>query len=223
MNKWLYALVRIGLLALTLIIWSWALEANLSPAVDRALILGAVLLVFPVVWIGRRLLDQHPTPEGAVAITTPVHFALMILFGVAIPRAVLTHGQWTGWRLPVPQAAGLLLVLSTGAAAVLSVVNLALRGLGAPFAIALSRRLSVDWLYSWTRNPMVLATLAFLVSLGLWYRSTLFCAWVLLLVSPALLVFVKVYEERELEIRFGQDYRDYRAHTPFLLPRRPRR
>ena len=75
--------------------------------------------------------------------------------------------------------------------------------------------------YAWTRNPMVLASLTLLVSLGIWYQSTLFVAWGLVLVSPALLFFVKVYEERELEIRFGTSYLEYKARTPFLFPRRP--
>jgi protein-S-isoprenylcysteine O-methyltransferase Ste14 len=38
-----------------------------------------------------------------------------------------------------------------------------------------------------------------------------------------LLVFVKVYEERELEIRFGDSYRTYRSRTPLLFPRKPGR
>ncbi len=101
-------------------------------------------------------------------------------------------------------------------------VNLALKGLGAPFAIALSRKLAVDWLYAWTRNPMVLAALAFLLSLGIWFQSALFVLWVLILFAPALLFFVKVYEERELEIRFGASYLEYKSRTPMLFPRKPR-
>jgi protein-S-isoprenylcysteine O-methyltransferase Ste14 len=45
---------------------------------------------------------------------------------------------------------------------------------------------------------------------------------VLLLVTPALLTFVKVYEERELEIRFGVSYLEYKAKTPMLFPRKPK-
>ena len=101
-------------------------------------------------------------------------------------------------------------------------VNLALKGLGAPFAIALSKKLAVDWLYAWTRNPMVLAALAFLLSLGIWFQSALFVLWVLILFAPALLVFVKVYEERELEVRFGASYQEYKSRTPMLFPRKPR-
>ena len=112
-------------------------------------------------------------------------------------------------------------MILTGAATLLTVVNLALRGLGAPFAIALSKKLAVDWLYAWTRNPMVLAALIFLLSLGIWYQSALFVVWVLFLFAPALLFFVKVYEERELEARFGASYLEYKSKTPMLFPRKP--
>jgi protein-S-isoprenylcysteine O-methyltransferase Ste14 len=116
----------------------------------------------------------------------------------------------------------LALVIITGAAFLLTVVNLALKGLGAPFFIALSRKLAADWLYAWTRNPMVLAVLAFFLSLGIWFQSMLFVLWVLILFAPALLYFVKVYEERELEIRFGASYLEYKSRTPMLFPRRPK-
>jgi protein-S-isoprenylcysteine O-methyltransferase Ste14 len=110
----------------------------------------------------------------------------------------------------------------TGIAAALTVLNLAIRGLGAPFAIALTRRLAADWMYAWTRNPMVLLSLTCLVSLGLYFRSALFVVWAIALVTPAFLVFLKVYEERELELRFGKPYLEYKSRTPILIPRKPR-
>jgi protein-S-isoprenylcysteine O-methyltransferase Ste14 len=180
-------------------------------------------LVFPLVWLGRMILDRQPTTRRAARITTFVHSALVILFGVPIIRAVITHQDWSGWTIPIPAEIGLLLVIISGAASLLTMVNLALKGLGAPFAaIALSRKLAADWLYAWTRNPMVLALLAFLLSLGIWFQSALFILWVLILFAPAYLVFVKVYEERELEIRFGPSYLEYKSKTPMLLPRKPR-
>jgi protein-S-isoprenylcysteine O-methyltransferase Ste14 len=69
---------------------------------------------------------------------------------------------------------------------------------------------------------MVLAVLAFFLSLGIWFQSGLFVLWVVILLAPALLVFVKVYEERELEIRFGASYLEYKSRTPMLFPRRPK-
>jgi protein-S-isoprenylcysteine O-methyltransferase Ste14 len=213
---------RIALLALTLFIWLWALNQPISNTMNLILIIGSVLLVFPIVWLGRVILDKEPTMSRAVWITTFVHYAVGIPFGVAIIQAITTHQDWSGWALPIPTGIGLALVIITGAAVLLTMVNLALKGLGAPFAIALSRKLAVDWMYAWTRNPMVLAALALLLSLGIWFQSALFALWVLILFAPALLFFVKVYEERELEIRFGASYLEYKSRTPMLFPRKPR-
>jgi protein-S-isoprenylcysteine O-methyltransferase Ste14 len=215
------ALIRIAMFALVFVSWMWVLVHPFSEAANLTIIIGGVLLVFPVVLLGRLLLDADPDPEDAAWLTTLMHALLMVLFGAALIRAIGTYESWSGWVIPVPLALGLALVLFTGTLAGLAVVTLAARGAGAPFGIALSRRLAVDWMYGWTRNPMVLATLAFLVALGLWLQSAYFVLWALLLVSPALLFYVKFFEERELEIRFGEPYRQYRARTPMLIPRRP--
>ena len=215
-------LVRVALLASIWFVWWWALNAPLSNAVNLSIIVGGVLLVFPLVWFGRKILDRHQTISRVAWTTTFVHFSLGFLFGVPIIRSVTTHQDWSGWVLPIPSEIGLALAIITGAASLLAVVNLALKGFGAPFFIALSRRLAADWLYAWTRNPMVLAFLAFLLALGIWFQSVLFVLWVLILFAPALLVFAKAHEERELEIRFGASYLEYKSRTPMLFPRRPK-
>jgi protein-S-isoprenylcysteine O-methyltransferase Ste14 len=215
-------LIRIALLVLILFLLMWVLNLRLSNLENLSIIVGGVVLAFPVVWVGRKILDKQPTTSRAVWVTTFVHFALGFLFGVPIIRALATHQDWSSWALPVPSEIGLALVIITGTAFLLTVVNLALKGFGAPFFIALSRKLAADWLYAWTRNPMVLAALAFFLSLGIWFQSVLFVLWVVILFAPALLVFVKVYEERELEIRFGASYLEYKSRTPMLFPRRPK-
>jgi len=214
-------LVRVVLLAFVWSVWWWALNTSLSNTMNLTIIVGGVLLVFPVVWLGRKILDIKPTINHSHWVTTFVHYAVGLLFGITVIRAVMTHQDWSGWVLPFPTEISYLLVIVSGVVTTLTVINLALKGLGAPFAIALSRKLAVDWLYAWTRNPMVLAALTLLLSLGVWYQSTLFVAWGLFLISPALLFFLKVYEERELEIRFGTPYLEYKARTPFLFPRKP--
>lgn len=216
-------LVRIALLVVTLSFWIWMLNQPLSSIPNLSIIVGAVILVYPVVWVGRKTLDQQPTMNRAVWITTFVHYAVGGLLGAAIIRAITTYQDWSGWMLPIPTGVGLILVLVTGLAGLLTVANLALKGLGAPFAIALSKKLAMDWLYAWTRNPMVLSGLALLTSLGIWFQSTLFVIWAVVVFAPALLFFVKVYEERELEIRFGTSYLEYKSKTPMLFPRKPGR
>ena len=221
MKNFINLSVRVALLAIDLIIWWWALNQPFSEIMNLSLITGSILLVYPVVWLGRVILDKNTTIGRTIRITTIMHYTLILLFGVSVIRAISTYNDWSVWVLPVPDEIGIPLVIITGAAALLSVVNLALKGLGAPFAIALSRKLAVDWMYAWTRNPMVLATLAFLLSLGIWFQSVLFILWVLILLAPALLFFVKVYEERELEIRFGTSYLEYKSRTPMLFPGKP--
>lgn len=209
------ALAFVGTVAL----WRWMLTQTLTPFLNGVCIVGTILLVFPTVWAARKLLDRSPTVERAAWVTAALHALLMLLLGIGIIKAIQTGEAWRGVVLPVPRPIATVLVYFTGAVAVLTVVNLALRGLGAPFAVALSRRLATDWFYARTRNPMVLATLAWLAAVALWLQSAGFLAWVVCLVAPAWTVFVRVYEERELEIRFGQSYRAYRAATPFLWPR----
>ena len=209
-------------MAFSWFLWWWAFNTPLSNVMNLSIIVGGLLLVFPLVWLGRKILDRHLTTSGVAWITTFVQFAVGNLYAAAIIRAVTTHQDWSDWVLPVPAEIGLWLAIITGAAFLLTVVNLALKGFGAPFFIALSRKLAADWLYAWTRNPMALAFLAFLVSLGIWFQSVLFVLWVLILFAPALLVFLKVYEERELEYRFGASYLEYKSRTPMLFPRRPR-
>jgi len=201
----------------------WLVRQHLSPAVTAVAVAGPVVLFVPIAVAGRRLLDAAPTPERTAKVTRVLHACLVLLAGVAVIAAIRTAGAWRGLVLPVPRAVAAPLVYATAAALALTVLNLALRGLGAPFAVVLSRRLATDWLYARTRNPMVLAMLACGFAIGLWLRSALFLVWLLALFTPALLIYLKVYEERELEIRFGEPYRRYRAATPFLWPSLRRR
>jgi protein-S-isoprenylcysteine O-methyltransferase Ste14 len=213
---------RIGLFGPVILLWLWIQSRQFSAITSLYIIIGGILLVFLVVWLGRILLDRQPTTRRAFQTSLFVHYTLLTLLGAAIIEAAKTHLAWVGWKIPIPVGIGYGLVIVTSLATLLTVVNLALHGLGAPFAVALSQKLAVDWMYAWTRNPMVLGTLAFLLALGIWFQSALFVVWVLLLVTPTWLAFIKVYEERELEIRFGAPYLDYKAKTPLLFPRQPK-
>jgi len=182
---------------------------------------GGVWLTYPLAWLGRKILDRHQTTGHAVRTTMFVHLGMGFTFGVPIVRALSTYHDWSGWVLPIPSVVGLVLVIITGAAFSLTVMNLALKGFGAPFYIVLSKKVATDWMYAWTRNPMALAALALFLSLGIWFQSALFLVWVLIVLAPAYVFFAKVFEERELEIRFGASYLEYKTRTPMFFPRKP--
>ncbi len=209
--------------AACLLFWLWQRDQAFAPGVSLLLLFGAPLLAFPVSWGARKLLDARPSPFRAAWLNVLVHLLLLFVLGVAIVEALKVGRVWRVWEIPLPERIGRTLFGVAALATLLTVINLALRGLGAPFALALSRALAVDWLYAWTRNPMVLGTLISLVCLGLWFRSLLVVVWALVPVTPAWLFFVKYYEERELEVRFGKPYLAYKARVSFLFPRPPAR
>lgn len=216
------ALSRVLLFALVAVVWWVAARTHLPAAGNFAVILGGPLLVFPTVWIARRLLDREPTKEHAKSVTTILHALIVLYDGPAVIKAYVMFSGWRGWTLPPLQPFADIFFLVTTVVMTFTVLNLALRALGAPFALVLSRRLATDWLYRFTRNPMVLASFLWFVAIGIELQSTSFIVWVLLVLLPAELEYLKLYEERELEIRFGKDYLDYKARTPFLWPGRPR-
>ncbi len=219
MRRHLASALSIALAVAVILFWNWSLDQSFPAIVDVLCIVGGPLAVIPVVRIGRALLDRHPSEERARTVTVGVHSVVMLLLGVAIVRGLVTARAWRGVRLPVPSEVGMVLVWITSAVVAFTVINLAVTGHGAPSAVSPTRRLTHDWLYARTRNPMVVATLACLFAAGLMLQSALFLIWVALLLTPVWIAFLKVYEERELEVRFGDDYRAYRAATPFLWPR----
>ena len=210
-----------GLVIVVACCW-WAASVGRSRAADNWLIWGAPLAVFPVSYAGRKALDARPTAAHASRMDIAAHYAVGAALGMGIfpafRRLLAEPVIQTPW---LRQAAGAL-VVATGAAAALTVVNLAWRGLGAPFAVKLSSRLATDGMYGWARNPMGLCSVCWFVSMGLELGSVWFLVWLATSVSPGWIFFAKVYEERELELRFGQSYVEYRQRTPMFLPRKPR-
>jgi len=217
------ALARLFGLALTVACWYFASSMKPGGAWHAAMIWGAPLLAFPISLLGRKALDAQPGIQRTEWANVIVHYAMMISLGVSLFPALRLVLREPVITVPVLAQISWALVTVTGAGTLMTVLNLALRGLGAPFAVKLSSRLATDWMYAWTRNPMVLCTLACFFSLGLRHQSAWFPLLMAVSVSPGWIFFVKIYEERELELRFGSSYKEYRARTPFLWPRRPPR
>jgi protein-S-isoprenylcysteine O-methyltransferase Ste14 len=91
------------------------------------------------------------------------------------------------------------------------------RGRGTPIPLLPPEKLLVDAPYSYCRNPMVLGAIMFYISLcafiGSWDAF-----YIVAPVALVLLVYAKLWEEGELESRFGQAYIEYKSQTPFLIP-----
>ncbi len=102
----------------------------------------------------------------------------------------------------------------------LIVSNRLLRVLGSGAnAFRLTKKIVENDVYQTTRNPMSLGFYLFALALGLISGSTLFTLAVLVGLIPVHIFFLKYFEELELELRFGESYKEYKKKTPFLVPK----
>jgi protein-S-isoprenylcysteine O-methyltransferase Ste14 len=86
-------------------------------------------------------------------------------------------------------------------------------------AFLLTEQLVTDGLYGRTRNPMSLGFYAVCVGLGMIAGSLTVTLGALFIILPVHLINLKYFEERELELRYGYSYVDYKQRVPFLIPR----
>jgi protein-S-isoprenylcysteine O-methyltransferase Ste14 len=133
--------------------------------------------------------------------------------------AWLSLDAYLGWRGPRIPWLGALLVL-TGSALAFWCAGLFRRiGDGTPLPfVAKTTRLVVVGPYRVVRNPMMWAFGAILAGIALWLGSV--GLWMGLAVFAVfILLFVRFYEERDMELRFGEEYRTYCRQVPRWWPR----
>jgi protein-S-isoprenylcysteine O-methyltransferase Ste14 len=209
--------LKLAGLAVVVVCGRLAFDHSFSVFWDIALMWGSVALVPFLAACGRWFLDRRPTPERARLLTIPIHYLEMILLGCALIVAFpVTHAHPIV-RVPFPRALSWPAMQILAIAATLTVLNLAIGGLGLPFAAVLSRKLATSWLYRHSRNPMLLSCLLFFIVAAVWLQSLHAILWTILWLAPAWILYVRIYEERELEVRFGESYIRYKARTPFFL------
>jgi protein-S-isoprenylcysteine O-methyltransferase Ste14 len=83
---------------------------------------------------------------------------------------------------------------------------------------AQSSQLVVTGPYAYTRNPMILGYSMLPCGMGFMFRSPGMFTVIPLLVVLINVGIVKIWEEPNLETRFGQEFLSYKESTPFLIP-----
>lgn len=94
-------------------------------------------------------------------------------------------------------------------------------GKGTPVPVVPTQRLVVVGPYRYCRNPMLLGLTLYYIGISL-LASSPACLAFTALVAVVSVAYIKLVEERELELRFGEEYLRYKERTPFVIPR-PRR
>ncbi len=149
-----------------------------------------------------------------------------IVFLLVLPYALIRLGlildQWLSFPAVLPQSVriilGGLLILGCWLFAIWSIYVQFTIGKGTPVPLMATQKLIIQPPYSICRNPMALGAIGMYLGCALLFGSA--GALILVLLGAGcLLTYIRLVEEKEMELRFGQEYLAYRKRTPFLFPR----
>ena len=172
-------------------------------------------------------LRRHPSKVNAEKSSRIVHFLFFAGLGTPILISIfypgLTHLDELIGLNPLPLKPFFLItgiILAIPGLYFLGISNKSLRALGSGAnAFRLTKRIVEKDIYRYTRNPMSLGYYLFSLGVGFISGSTLLTLGVLLGLIPAHVFFLKFFEELELELRFGESYKQYKQKVPFLIPK----
>jgi protein-S-isoprenylcysteine O-methyltransferase Ste14 len=148
-----------------------------------------------------------------------------ILFTILVPATVAGWiPRWLREDSSVTETPSLrwlgILLIAVGVVMFLHTAfwGFALRGRGTPAPLAPTKKLVVDGLHRYVRNPMYEGV--GLIVLG---QSVLFRSWhmaeYLVFFAVVVPLFVLFYEEPTLQKQFGAEYEQYRRRVPRWIPR----
>ncbi len=156
-----------------------------------------------------------------VAVRAVLYASGFILFFGWLAMSARRYDARLDLRLPAAgKIPGVLLMIPGGILALACVGNFIVRGKGTPAPFDPPRVFVATGPYRYVRNPMYVGGLAFLAGLALFEGSVSILLFSLLLLVVAHLLVV-LYEEPDLERRFGESYLAYKRTVPRWLPRRP--
>jgi protein-S-isoprenylcysteine O-methyltransferase Ste14 len=120
-------------------------------------------------------------------------------------------------------------LLELGVGALSAIVGLALMawsvltfvtiGKGTAVPMAPPRKLIVSGPYKFCRNPMILGAMLYYLGVGTHFGSLRIGIVMFLLSLIVGSCYIKLIEEKELQLKFGADYEEYKKNKPFLIPK----
>ncbi len=88
---------------------------------------------------------------------------------------------------------------------------------GTPFPMLPTKKLLIVGPFKYCRNPMTLGTVTAYVGVAIAVGSVSALIAVAIF-AASLISYLKIIEEKELQMRFGDEYVEYKKKTPFILP-----
>jgi protein-S-isoprenylcysteine O-methyltransferase Ste14 len=112
---------------------------------------------------------------------------------------------------------GVMAIIIGGFIAMWTIVIQITLASGTPFPMLPTKKLLVVGPFKYCRNPMTLGTIIAYAGIAILIGS--FTALFVVAVFAALLIgYLKIIEEKELQMRFGNEYLEYKNQTPFNIP-----
>ena len=159
-----------------------------------------------------------------------IRFAALLIEGVVflgiLPGALVFFSRYLDHQFGLPRFAFGIIHVILGSGFIVTGILFAwwaiyvqfTIGRGTPVPIMATQLLIIQKPYNYCRNPMAFG--AIVVYLGVAFLLGSISAIVLVLTGAViLLLYIKLVEEKEMEVRFGEAYQAYRKQTPFIMPR----
>lgn len=164
--------------------------------------------------------EYSPTQRSILLLfLAPVFLFLLPYFFVWLGAKL---DQWLQWSpflsSPFNLILGWLLILSGWMLGIWANYSQFTIGRGTPVPLMATQKLIVQPPYTYCRNPMALGAFGMYLGVAVLFRS-LGAVILALLFAGLLLIYIRLIEEKEMELRFGEEYLAYKRRTPFLLPR----
>jgi protein-S-isoprenylcysteine O-methyltransferase Ste14 len=148
------------------------------------------------------------------------------VFLVIIPLVILFLSKYIDRVLGIPRFILQPINLIVGIAMILIGLTFALWsiesqfkiGKGTPVPMMPTHKLVIVRPFLYCRNPMTFGTILMYLGVSVVIGS-LASFGLVILMALALITYIKLVEEKELELRFGKEYLDYKKSTPFIIPR----
>ncbi len=164
-------------------------EYGLAPRVITLLLAGALFIFL----IPYTLISLAPRLDFTLQLPTLSFGVVNFVLGIIMIVVGLFYGLWS---------------------------NLAeiMRAGGTPVPVIPTQTLLVSGPFHHCRNPMTFGTITLYLGIGVLVGS-ISSILVVCIFAALLLTYLKTVEEKELALRFGNAYLEYKAKTPFIIPR----
>ncbi len=156
------------------------------------------------------------------AILTPIATVLLLGTITLLVMASFWVDRWlklphlpdTWWRFTIAT-----IIFMVGLFLVLSTIITFRRYKGTPLTVSPPPQIITTGLFAYVRNPMAIGDLFILEGLGFYFGSLSLIIFFAPLPVVLYVLYIRAVEEPELELRFGQEYMEYKKKVPMFIPR----